>query len=112
MINGFDSLIVTKLDVLDEFEQIKVCVGYRIGGQEICDMPPTVTEIEKVEAVYECLPGWNSSTFGIDSYDDCRRGRRTTSRSWRSGRAWRSAASRPDRSGIRRSCARARGSKS
>jgi adenylosuccinate synthase len=70
MINGFESLIVTKLDVLDEFDQIRVCVGYRIGGQEICDMPPTVKELEKVEAVYECLPGWSSSTFGISSYHD------------------------------------------
>src|SRR5204863_2317565 len=62
MINGFESLIVTKLDVLDEFEQIRVCVGYRINGQDVCDMPPTVRELENVEAVYECLPGWTSST--------------------------------------------------
>ena len=33
-------------------------------------MPPTVAEIEKLEPVYECLPGWNSDTFGITSYDD------------------------------------------
>jgi adenylosuccinate synthase len=69
-INGFDSLIVTKLDVLDEFEEIRVCVGYRIDGREICDMPPTVAEIERVEAVYEVLPGWKSTTFGIASYDE------------------------------------------
>jgi adenylosuccinate synthase len=69
MVNGFDSIVVTKLDVLDSFDRIPVCVGYRIGTQEICDMPPTVTEIEKLEPVYECLPGWQSSTFGVDSYD-------------------------------------------
>jgi len=68
-INGFDSIVVTKLDVLDEFEKIPVCVGYRIDGREICDMPPTVAEIEKVQPVYEYLPGWNISTFGISSYD-------------------------------------------
>jgi adenylosuccinate synthase len=67
-INGFDSLIVTKLDVLDEFEEIKVCVGYRLDGQEICEMPPTVLQTERVEPVYETLPGWNSSTFGIAGY--------------------------------------------
>jgi adenylosuccinate synthase len=67
-INGFDSLIITKLDVLDEFAEIKVCTGYRIGGQEICDMPATVREIENVEPVYETLPGWKSSTFGISDY--------------------------------------------
>jgi adenylosuccinate synthase len=68
VINGFDSLIVTKLDVLDDFEHIKVCTGYRIGAQEVCDMPPTVSEIEKVQPVYETLPGWHSSTFGIAEF--------------------------------------------
>ena len=68
-INGFDSIVVTKLDVLDEFEQIPVCIGYRINGREVCDMPPTVGEIEKVEPVLQFMPGWNTSTFGIDSYD-------------------------------------------
>jgi adenylosuccinate synthase len=69
IINGFDSVVVTKLDVLDEFEKIPVCVGYRINGREVCDMPPTVAQIEKVEPVLECLPGWNTSTFGISDYD-------------------------------------------
>src|SRR4029077_19119606 len=57
-INGFDSLVVTKLDVLDAFDQIPVCVGYRRGRQAVSDMPPTVAEIEEIEAVYECVPGW------------------------------------------------------
>jgi adenylosuccinate synthase len=69
-INGFDSIVVTKLDVLDEFETIPVCVGYRLGGRELSEMPPTVREIEQVEPVYECLPGWATSTFGISSYDE------------------------------------------
>jgi adenylosuccinate synthase len=69
-INGFDSLVITKLDVLDEFDQIPVCVGYKIGGREVVDMPPTVAEIEKVEPVYECVPGWSSSTFGISNFDE------------------------------------------
>jgi len=68
-INGFDSIVVTKLDVLDEFEQIPVCIGYRINGREVCEMPPTVGEIEKVEPILQSMPGWNTSTFGIDSYD-------------------------------------------
>jgi adenylosuccinate synthase len=68
-INGFDSVVVTKLDVLDEFETIPVCVGYKLSGREICDMPPTVAEIEKVEPVFENVPGWNNSTFGISDYD-------------------------------------------
>jgi len=69
-INGFDSLVITKLDVLDEFAQIPVCVAYRIGGREVVDMPPTCAEMEKVEPVYECVPGWNSSTFGISHFDE------------------------------------------
>jgi adenylosuccinate synthase len=69
-INGFDSIVVTKLDVLDAFDQIPVCVGYRIGGKEICGMPPTVAEIAKIEPVYECVPGWTTETFGISNYED------------------------------------------
>jgi adenylosuccinate synthase len=69
-INGFDSIIVTKLDVLDEFDKIPVCVGYRIGGREIMEMPPTVAEVAKIEPVYECMPGWSESTFGISSYEE------------------------------------------
>ncbi len=68
-INGFASVVVTKLDVLDEFDNIPVCIGYRIGKQEIGDFPPTVREIEKIEPVYECLPGWCTPTFGTASYD-------------------------------------------
>ena len=62
--------MITKLDVLDEFDQIPVCVGYKIGGREVSEMPPTVAAIEKVEAVYECVPGWSTSTFGISKYED------------------------------------------
>lgn len=69
-INGFDSLVVTKLDVLDAFEQIPVCTGYKIGGREICSMPATVAEIARIEPVYENVPGWNCSTFGISNYED------------------------------------------
>jgi adenylosuccinate synthase len=69
-INGFDSLVVTKLDVLDEFDSIPVCTGYRSGTREVAEMPPTVAEIERVEPVYESLPGWRAATFGISSYHD------------------------------------------
>jgi adenylosuccinate synthase len=69
-INGFDSLVVTKLDVLDDFDTIPVCVGYRAGGRDLTQMPARVAGIEKVEPVYERLPGWKSSTFGISHYDD------------------------------------------
>ena len=63
-------MVVTKLDVLDEFDNIPVCVGYRCGQREILEMPPTVREVEKLEPVYECLPGWRTSTFGISTYEE------------------------------------------
>jgi adenylosuccinate synthase len=69
-INGFDSLVVTKLDVLDEFDQIPVCVAYRIDGKDVCGMPATVAEIARIEPVYECVPGWNASTFGLSHYEE------------------------------------------
>jgi len=68
-INGFDSLVVTKLDVLDAFEEIPVCVAYKLDGREICSMPATTAEVARIEPVYENVPGWNCDTFGIDSYD-------------------------------------------
>ena len=70
MINGLDSLVVTKLDVLDEMETIPVCVGYRSGATDVADMPATVQELAALEPVYECLPGWQVSTFGVSSYDN------------------------------------------
>ena len=75
-INGLDSLVVTKLDVLDEFDHVQVCVAYRRGKQEITEIPPTVSEIETLEPVYECLPGWKTSTFGMTSYEQLPRNAR------------------------------------
>ena len=61
MINGFSSLVVTKLDVLDQFDEIQVCTAYRNTNQ----MPATFREMEAVEPVYEKLPGWKSETRGL-----------------------------------------------
>jgi len=69
MVNGFDSLIVTKLDVLDGLKTIKVCTGYRVGGQAVDTMPAENALMEQIEAVYEELPGWAEKTSGITSYD-------------------------------------------
>jgi adenylosuccinate synthase len=63
------SLCMTKLDVLDELDTIRICVGYRSGGV-IRDEPPAFTEgFADVEPVYEDLPGWQASTVGIDRFD-------------------------------------------
>jgi len=69
-INGLDSLVITKLDVLDEFDNVPVCVGYRRGKQTVSEIPSTVGELGEIEPVYECLPGWKSETFGVRSYDE------------------------------------------
>lgn len=70
MINGFDSLVMTKLDVLDQFDQIPVCVAYRLAGREIDEMPATHRAMSAVEPVYVMLPGWRSSTVGLTRYED------------------------------------------
>jgi adenylosuccinate synthase len=70
MINGFDSMVVTKLDVLDHLEEIPVCVEYRRCGRILDGMPATAREIQQIEPVYELLPGWNVSTAGISRFED------------------------------------------
>jgi len=70
LVNGFDTLMITKLDVLDNLERIPVCVGYRLNGAPVTEMPATYRALEAVEPVYESLPGWNTSTRQIARYDD------------------------------------------
>ena len=70
MVNGFDSLLITKLDVLDQLDQIPVCVGYRLHGKEVTEMPATYRALEAVEPVYEKLPGWKTSTRGVTRWDE------------------------------------------
>ncbi len=64
-VNGFDSLIMTKLDVLDELEEIPVCVAYSIDGKRTSEMPSTFRGMQSIQPVFEKLPGWNSSTRGF-----------------------------------------------
>ena len=68
-VNGFDSLIITKLDVLDELEGIPVCVAYEVDGQVMTQMPASTRRIEAIKPVYERLPGWKRSTRGVTSLD-------------------------------------------
>jgi adenylosuccinate synthase len=67
--NSISGLAVTKLDVLDGLDTLRICTGYRIDGRLI-DAPPLASyQYEQCEAVYEDLPGWKSSTVGITDYD-------------------------------------------
>ena len=65
MLNGMDSLVVTKLDVFDAQPEIKVCTGYRYKGQQLRGMPPDVETLAHVEPEYHTLPGWRKPTPGI-----------------------------------------------
>ena len=69
MINGTSWLVVTKLDVLDDLAEIPVCVGYKINGKPTIEAPAQASGYEKIECVYQKLPGWKTSTEGITAYD-------------------------------------------
>jgi adenylosuccinate synthase len=68
MINGTSWLVVTKLDVLDELAEIPVCVGYKIDGKKTTEVPAQASGFERIECIYEKLPGWQTSTEGIVEY--------------------------------------------
>ncbi len=68
-INGFDTVALTKLDILDALDEIKVCTGYRLRGKECESLPAVAQELREVEPVYETLPGWNAPTEGVTELD-------------------------------------------
>ena len=69
-INGVDKIAVTKLDVLDNFDKIKVCTGYQLGGEKLHEMPYDPSELWDVKPVYAEFDGWMTSTAGIESFDN------------------------------------------
>ena len=68
-VNGFDSLVITKLDVLDMLEEIPVCVAYKINGKQTMEMPATFREMDTIEGVYVNMPGWHCSSKGASTFD-------------------------------------------
>lgn len=68
-INSFSGLCVTKLDVLDGLETIKICVGYQQNGQRLAITPSSAEGYEGCEPVYEEFPGWSESTLGIKHFE-------------------------------------------
>ncbi len=68
-INGVSGLCVTKLDVLDGIEEMKICTGYRIDGRLSDILPVGADDLERCEPVYESLPGWKESTVGVKSFE-------------------------------------------
>jgi adenylosuccinate synthase len=69
MINGIEWLVVTKMDVLDDLAEIPVCVGYKINGKKATEIPAQACGYDKIEPIYQTLPGWQKPTSGISSYD-------------------------------------------
>src|SRR5271169_3459639 len=65
MINGIDSLVITKLDVFDTQREIQICVGYKYKGTSLTEMPPDVETLEKVTPEYRTLPGWMAPTSSL-----------------------------------------------
>ena len=68
--SSVSGLCVTKLDVLDDLETIRICVGYEIGGEPIAGIPVLVERFAECVPVYEELPGWQASTVGVTKLND------------------------------------------
>src|SRR5215471_21823601 len=64
-INGFTSVALTKLDVLDALDEIKVCTGYKLDGKVCESLPPVSQDLRRAEPIYATLPGWKKSTVGV-----------------------------------------------
>ena len=69
-VSGADGIALTKLDVLDEFKEIKVCIGYKLFGKKIDYFPSSEYEQSKIEPIYETLKGWNESTQGARTWSE------------------------------------------
>ncbi len=69
-VSGISGVALTKLDVLDGFEELKICVGYRIGARTYDYLPPHASDQAAVEPVYETIEGWSETTRGARSWAD------------------------------------------
>lgn len=70
MVNGIEKIAITKLDVLDEFDEIKVCIGYEYSGKRLKTFPTDVKSLTHITLVYESFSGWKCSLSGIKAYAD------------------------------------------
>jgi adenylosuccinate synthase len=70
MVNGFTSLVVTRLDVLDGFPSIKICTGYCVNDRVINHVPSSTSELEQCEPIYEEIPGWDKPTAGATTPEE------------------------------------------
>ena len=68
-INGVSGMCITKLDVMDGLENINICIGYELNGETIDILPFGADAVAACTPIYETMPGWQDSTFGVKSYD-------------------------------------------
>ena len=69
-VNGYTSLVLTRLDVLDQFDTVKICDAYELDGERVWDFPGSAAVLERCEPIYEDIPGWDSPTAGVTSLED------------------------------------------
>ncbi|MBX2991125.1 MAG: adenylosuccinate synthase [Bacteroidetes bacterium] len=69
-VNGIQQIVITKLDVLDEFDEIKICVGYEVGGKKLKSFPTDVKTLESVTPVYEKFEGWKTPISEVRKFVD------------------------------------------
>jgi adenylosuccinate synthase len=69
-VNGLDALAITKLDVLDDLDEIRICTAYRWRGEPLKEFPADLNVVAACEPVYETLPGWKTSTKGVRVLED------------------------------------------
>lgn len=69
-LSGIDYMAITRLDILDTFAEIKMCVGYKYNGELIDEMPASLKVFGAVEPVYETFAGWQTDISGVRNYDD------------------------------------------
>jgi len=75
-VNGFDAMIITKLDILDGWDEIKVCVAYEIDGVRTEQFPIDAAALQRAKPIYESVPGWTESTRAITESDQLNDGAR------------------------------------
>ncbi|MBL7990793.1 MAG: adenylosuccinate synthase [Candidatus Kapabacteria bacterium] len=70
IVNGITEIALTKMDVLDTFDEITICTAYKLDGKILKSIPADADTLERVEPMYETMPGWKSSLTGIRTYQD------------------------------------------
>ena len=69
-VNGFTELVITKMDILSEFEELKLAVDYKVDGEQMAYPPSDISKLAQATPIYETLPGWTADVTGVRSVSD------------------------------------------